>query len=386
MISSLTQPRATLTATLGMLTCLSVMPFAQAADAPPAMPVTVAQPEIRQMAEFDEFTGRFEAYQEVDVRARVSGYLEKIHFEDGQLVDVGDPLFSIDPRPYQALVDVAKAEVARTESQRSLAAQEVTRAKRLVSKKAMSQEELDTRAAALRTAQANIEAAKAALRNAELNLEYTEISAPISGRISDRKIDIGNLIEVGGTQELTTIVSHAPVYFVFDVAESDYLKYQRRMNQKQQDSLTDGTLDVQVRLLDEENFEHTGKLNFIDTRLDQGTSTIRLRAIFEDNANGLLLPGIFGRVQIAVSDVKDTMLVPDKAIMSDMANKIVMTVNEENKIVPKPVQLGDLHDGKRVILSGITAEDRIVIEGLLRARPGATVAPHEEGQTQAAAE
>jgi len=341
----------------------------------PAMPVIVTQPEVREMIEYDEFTGRFQAFQEVDVRARVSGYLEKIHFEDGQFVNEGDLLFSIDPKPYQARVDVAKAELKRVQSELALAEQEVERARRLVKMKAMSQEELDTRTATLNIASANIQSAKAALTTASLDLNYTKIMAPISGRISNRRIDIGNLIQSGGGQVLTSIVSEAPLYFVFDVSEADYLKYQRRILANKQTRIEALGTEVRVRLSDETEFSHTGSLNFIDNQLDSGTSTIRIRATFADSEGGLLLPGMFGRVQIPVSDKKPTMLVPDKAIMSDMANKIVMTVNADNKVVPKPVQIGGLHDGMRVIQSGLSDSDKVVIEGMFRARPGASVVP-----------
>jgi RND family efflux transporter MFP subunit len=361
---------------LGLSTKLS------AADMP-AMPVIVTQPEVKQLIQYDEFTGRFQAYQAVDVRARVSGYLEKIHFEDGELVNVGDLLFSIDPKPFNAAVAVAKAEVKRVETELVLAEQEVERARRLVKMKAMSQEELDTRTATLNIALANIQSAKAALTTALLDLDYTKISAPISGRISNRRIDIGNLIEGGGSQTLTTIVTEKPLYFIFDVSEADYLKYQRRVIAKQQDSMSTSDLNVKVRLLDETEFQHDGQLNFIDNQLDRGTSTIRLRATFEDNADGLLVPGMFGRVQIPVSDKQPTMLIPDKAVLSDMANKIVMTVNADNVVVPKPVQLGELYQGKRIIKSGLTLEDKVVIEGVFRARPGATVVPKFESDTTA---
>jgi RND family efflux transporter MFP subunit len=361
---------------LGLSTKLS------AADMP-AMPVIVTQPEVKQLIQYDEFTGRFQAYQAVDVRARVSGYLEKIHFEDGELVNVGDLLFSIDPKPFNAAVAVAKAEVKRVETELVLAEQEVERARRLVKMKAMSQEELDTRTATLNIALANIQSAKAALTTALLDLDYTKISAPISGRISNRRIDIGNLIEGGGSQTLTTIVTEKPLYFIFDVSEADYLKYQRRVIAKQQDSMSTSDLNVKVRLLDETEFQHDGQLNFIDNQLDRGTSTIRLRATFEDNADGLLVPGMFGRVQIPVSDKQATMLIPDKAVLSDMANKIVMTVNADNVVVPKPVQLGELYQGKRIIKSGLTLEDKVVIEGVFRARPGATVVPKFESDTTA---
>jgi RND family efflux transporter MFP subunit len=345
-----------------------------AAEMPP-MPVIVTQPEVKQLIQYDEFTGRFQAYQQVDVRARVSGYLEKIHFEDGQFVNAGDLLFSIDPKPFQAAVAVARAEVKRVETELVLAEQEVERARRLVKMKAMSQEELDTRTAALNIAIANIQSAKAALTTALLDLDYTEISAPISGRISNRRIDIGNLIESGGGQTLTTIVTEQPLYFIFDVSEADYLNYQRRIIASKQDSMSSSNLEVKVRLLDEKVFEHSGQLNFIDNQLDSGTSTIRLRATFENNANGLLLPGMFGRVQIPVSDKQPTMLIPDKAVLSDMANKVVMTVNADDVVVPKPVVLGDLYQGLRIIKSGLNADDKVVIEGIFRARPGATVIP-----------
>jgi RND family efflux transporter MFP subunit len=348
-----------------------------AVDMPP-MPVIVTQPEMRELVEYDEFTGRFQAFQEVDIRARVSGYLEKIHFKDGQYVNQGDLLFSIDAKPYQATVDVAKAELKRVQSELVLAEQEVNRARRLVKMKAMAQEELDTRTANLNVAYANIESVKAALTTALLNLDYTKITAPISGRISNRRIDIGNLIQDGGGQILTSLVAESPLYFMFDVSEADYLKYQRRLIAENKNSLSDAAIEIKVRLLDEENFTHEGALNFIDNQLDSGTSTIRLRATFSDSKQALLLPGMFGRVQIPVSDMKSTMLLPDKAIMSDMANKVVMTVNEDNIVVPKPVQLGELYQGLRIIKSGLEPTDKVVVEGIFRARPGATVIPKTE--------
>jgi RND family efflux transporter MFP subunit len=352
----------------------------------PPMPVIVAQPEIKELVQYDEFTGRFQAFQEVDVRARVSGYLEKIHFKDGQYIHAGDLLFSIDPKPFQAVVAVARAELQRVETELVLAEQEVERAHRLVKIKAMSQEELDTRTASLNIALANIQSAKAALTTALLDLDYTKISAPISGRISNRRIDIGNLIESGGSQTLTTIVTEQPLYVIFDVSEADYLKYQRRIIANKQDSMSNSELEVNVRLLDETTFQHTGKLNFIDNQLDDGTSTIRLRATIEDNGNGLLVPGMFGRVQIPINEKQATMLIPDKAVLSDMANKIVMTVNADNIVVPKPVQLGALYEGKRIITAGLTTEDKVVIEGIFRARPGATVMPQLASEQAPAAE
>ena len=224
-------------------------------------------------------------------------------------------------------------------------------------------------------ATANIEAAQANFRTAQLDLEYTEVLAPIDGHISNKRIDVGNLIQSGGGQILTSIVSTDPLYFVFDVSESDYLKYQRRLIDKDNDSLNDSNVSVSVRLLDEKDFSHVGVLNFIDNKFDLGTSTIRLRATFTGNAKGLLLPGIFGRVQIPVSDKRATMLIPDQAILADMASKIVMTVNDDNVVVAKPVEVGNLYQGMRIIKSGLSENDKVVVEGIFRARPGAKVMP-----------
>ena len=357
----------------------------EAAVQPPPMPVTVAYPEQRVITEWDEYTGRFEAFQWVEIRARVSGYLQSIHFRDGQFVKQGDLLFTIDPRPFEAAIEAAKAELSRAETQYSLAAQELNRAKRLVAKKAMSQEEVDARNSSMKTSQASIAAARAAIRSAELDLEYSRISAPISGRISSRKIDIGNLIQLGGIQILTTIVTQEPVYFVFDVSESDYLKYMRLHSATGDLTMMKASLQVEVRLLDENEFMHRGQVDFVDTQLDESTGTIRIRAIFENNANGLLLPGIFGRVRLPAGAPAAALLIPDAAILSDMSNKMVMTVDDQGKVVPKKVGLGPIIEGMRVIRSGLNQQDRVITEGLLRARPGATVAPHEhKPQTGAA--
>ncbi len=345
---------------------------------PPAMPVTVAFPEKRTITEWNEFTGRFEASQLVEIRSRVTGYLQEIHFTDGQYIEKGDPLFTLDPRPFEVVIEAAKAELYRAETQYSLAKQELNRAKRLVAKKAISQEQVEERNSRARTSQASIAAAKATIRSAKLDLEYSKITAPISGRISNRKVDIGNLIQLGGVQTLTTIVALNPVYFNFDVSESGYLTYIRRNPSSEKQSVLDENIKVEVKLLDEKDFVHKGKLNFVDTQLDQGTGTIRVRAIFADNANGLLLPGVFGRARVASGEPAPVLLIPDHAVFSDMDSKIVMTVNAEDQVVPKKVTLGPIYEGMRIVRSGITEQDRIITEGLLRARPGSKVAPHEK--------
>jgi RND family efflux transporter MFP subunit len=351
------------------------------ADQPPAMPVIVVHPESRDLIEYDEFTGRFQAFQNVELKARVSGYLEKIHFKDGQQVKAGDLLFSIDPRPYQAMLDEAKADLLSAESEQELARQEVARAEGLVKIKAVSQEQLDIRRSALNVASAQVQAAKASIQTASLQLGYTEIKAPIDGHISYRAVDIGNLIQADGEQVLTNIVSDSPLYFVFNVSETDYLNYQRRAIEKRLGNIDETELAIGIRLLDETDFVHHGVLDFIDNQLDKATSTIRLRALINDNAEGLLVPGIFGRVRIPATEKKPTLLIPDQAVLSDMANKIVLTVNEDNVVVPKPVVLGKLHEGKRVIKSGLELNDKIIIEGIFRAHPGSTVTPQFETET-----
>lgn len=345
---------------------------------PPAMPVTIAHPMKKTITEWDEYTGRFEASQRVEIRSRVSGYLQEIHFKDGQFVEKGDLLFTIDPRPFQAVLEAAQADLARTETQYSLAARELNRAKRLVKKKAMSQEEVDVRNSSVKTSHASIAAAKASVRRAELDLEYSLIKAPISGRISNRKVDVGNLIQLGGIQKLTTLVAQTPVYFVFDVSESDYLKYVRQHPSSNQETMFDQSIQVAVKLLDETSFLHHGSIDFIDTQIDDATGTIRIRATFSDNAGGLLFPGVFGRARIPSGPPAEVLLIPDHAILSDMDKKIVMSVDDQDQVVPKQIKLGSIYEGMRIVRSGLTDQDRVITEGLLRARPGTKVAPHEK--------
>lgn len=377
--------RPLINATLFMLVGLFLSPAIFAADAPPAppaVPVTVVYPEKKEVTEWDEYTGRFVAFERVDIRARVSGYLQDIHFADGERVEKGDLLFSLDPRPFEAAISAAKAEHARAATNLVLAKQELRRAERLVAKKAMSQEELDVRSATMKAREADMEATRSALKIAELDLEYSRISAPIGGLISDNKVDVGNLIDAGGEQVLTSIVAQEPVYFVFDLSESNYLKYKRQRNSIGDDTLVDQTLKVQVRLLDEHEFQHEGRIDFVDTHFDDRTGTIRLRAVFDSNADGLLLPGSFGRVRLPARAPGEVLLIPDTAVMSDMAAKIVMVVDKDNLVQPRKVELGALHQGLRIIRSGISVDDRIITEGLLRVRPGVKVAPQVAGATE----
>ena len=374
--------RQLINASLLMVLGLLISPVILAAEAPPAVPVTVVYPDQKEVTEWDEYTGRFVAFERVDIRARVAGYLQDIHFTDGAWVEKGDLLFSLDPRPFEAVISVAQAEYSRAATNLVLAEQESQRATRLVAQKAMSQEELDVRSAAMKARQADLEVARSALQIAELDLEYSRISAPISGQISNKKVDIGNLIDAGGEQVLTSIVAQQPVYFVFDLSESNYLNYKRQRNALGSDTLVDQTSTVQVRLLDEQKYQHEGQIDFVDTHFDERTGTIRLRALFESNAEGLLLPGSFGRVRLPARTPGLVLLIPDAAVMSDMAEKIVMVVGKDNLVQPRKVELGALYQGLRIIRSGIEVEDRVITEGLLRVRPGVEVAPQVSGAAE----
>jgi multidrug efflux system membrane fusion protein len=345
----------------------------------PAPRVTVARPIAKTIDVWDEYTGRFEALKQVQVRARVAGTLDKINFTDGQLVKEGDLLFVIDPRPFKIAVESAKADVTKAQAQVALASTDAVRAQQLAKSRTITSREVDQRNASLEVAKAQQLAAEAALRNAELNLEWTQVRAPISGRVSDRRVDAGNLIEGGqtGATLLTTIVTLDPIHFVFDASEADYLRYARLSAQGQRPSSRDVKNPVVVRLADESEWKHMGVMDFVDNQLNARSGTIRGRAIFQ-NKDLFLLPGIFGHLRLFGGNVA-AMLIPDSAIVSDQASKIVFTVTPENKIAVKPVQLGQIHEGLRVVLAGLDQNDRIVIDGIANpfVRPGALVAPQD---------
>lgn len=361
--------------------------LAHAQGGPPAMPVTVAQPLAKRITQWDEYSGRFEAVQNVEVRPRVSGFIETIGFKDGSLVKAGDLLFTIDRRPFDIAVESARAEVARASAQVELAETELERGTPLARTGTVTQRDLDQRKANLSVARAALQVAQAAVKSAELNLEWTQVRAPISGRISDRKVDVGNLV-VGGqgvpsATLLTTIVSLDPIHFVFDVSEADYLRYARLFVDKSRPSSRDINNPVRLRLADEKDWTRKGQMDFVDNQLSARSGTLRGRAIF-DNQDQLLTPGVFARLQLFGGEF-DGLLVPDAAILSDQARKIVLAVGEDNVVRPVPVTLGELDDGLRVVRTGLKADDRIIIEGLANpmVRPGAKVAP-QPGQIKAA--
>jgi multidrug efflux system membrane fusion protein len=359
---------------------------ALAQGTPSAPPVQISAPLAQRVTNWDEFTGRFEASEQVDVRARVSGFLDSLHFKDGDLVKKGDLLFTIDPRPYRLAVDAARAEVARAKAQVELAQNEVERAEGLTQNRTITARDVDQRRANLNSAIGTQQGAEANLKTAELNLEWTEVRAPLSGRISNRRVDPGNLIAGGqsGATLLTTIVAVDPIYFTFDASEADYLRYQRQTtNLRSGASREDGTV-AEVRLSDETEWKRRGRIDFVDNALNARSATIRGRVVFP-NADQFLTPGTFGRLRV-FSGEADALLVPDNVVVSDQANKIVLTVGPENKIVPKPVVLGQISGGLRVIRSGLTPQDKVVIGGFANpmVRPGATVTP-QPGEIKLAA-
>jgi len=357
---------------------------AQAPPAPPA--VTVAAPLQREVVEYDEFTGQFAAVEQVELRSRVSGYLQSHHFEEGQIVKKGDLLFVIDPRPFEATLASARAQVAQAEARVDLATRQLARAAELRGRDFVAASTFDERQQEQRVATAAVEIAKAAVRTAELDVEFSRILAPVSGRIGRREVSDGNLVSGGsgsGNTLLTTIVSIDPIYFVFDMSEGDFITYQRAVQSGKLQSTRDA-IPVFARLRDEPDWPREGKLNFIDNQVNRSAGTIRARAVFP-NPDGFLTPGQFGRIRLPGSEPYKALLIPDSAVLTDQSQKIVMTVNAEGVVVPKMVRQGPIYDGLRIIRSGLTPEDRVIINGLVRARPGGKVTP-QPGEIKGAGE
>jgi RND family efflux transporter MFP subunit len=346
------------------------------ADAPPPPPeVTVSKPLVQRLTEWDEFTGRFEPIQQVEIRARVAGYLQEIGFEDGAVVEAGQTLCVIDPRPYQAAVDRAKAQIDMQRAQLTLAELDQERTSRLVTTSAAARATLDDRNAQLAEASASLAGSEAELRQAELDLGFTRVTAPFAGRVSDRRVDVGNL--VSDQTLLTTIVQLDPIYLSFDMSESDFLAYQRASARGELPSTRDNRTIVQAHLVDEEGWPHEGTMSFVDNVVDEGSGTIRGRATFP-NPQGLITPGQFGRIRIPGSPEYDAFLIPDSAIVTDQSRKVVLTVGEDGLVTPKIIRPGPSQPGGlRIVRRGLSPDDRIVINGLIRARPGAKVAPKE---------
>ena len=351
---------------------------AQAAAAPPPPQVDVAQVVAKQVTEFDEFTGRFEAVERVEIRPRVSGYISARNFSEGSEVKKGDVLFVIDPRPYEATFKHAKAQLDQAHSQAVLAKSERERATKLLQSHAISQEEYDSRAASLEQADANVEAAQAALDSAALDLSFTRVTAPISGKISRALVTEGNLVASGQTL-LTTLVSLDPIYVRFDGDEQAYLKYIKiareavAAKEKGNEAGTTGS-PVMVGLANEAGYPHTGVMVFVDNELDATTGTIRGRAKL-DNHDRAFTPGLFARVKLMGSNQYNALLINDSAVGTDQTVRYVLVVGAGNKVEYRPVKLGPIIDGLRVVTDGLKAGETIVVSGLQRVRPGTPVTP-----------
>ena len=354
----------------------------QAGPPPPA--VTVSKPLVKEMEEWSDFTGQFEARESVEVRARVSGYLESVNFTDGQLVKKGDLLFVIEPRPFELALETAKAQLAQAEAQAQLAKVQLERTAQLRKNDYATKETYDERVAQLSIATASRDAALAAVNQAQLNLDYTRVIAPVSGRMGRHEVSVGNLVMGGtsgttGTTLLTTIVSLDPIWLMFNVSEGDGMTYKRLTLKGEVKSVRDvgNPVAVEGQLMDEKEWTLKGAIDFVDNQYDRSSGTIRVRAAFS-NPNLFITPGQFGRVRVPMSQLRPTLLVPDAAVVTDQSVKMLFTVAPDGTVVPKPVELGPVTDDNlRVIRSGITADDVVIINGLLRARPGQKVTPEQ---------
>lgn len=338
------------------------------ADAPAPPTVTVGEPLVRAVTEWDDYTGRFEASQSVEIRPRVTGQLVALHFKDGDIVRKGQLLFTVDPRPFQAALAEAQARAATAASQLALARSEFARAGRLISDEAVSQEEVDSLRAAVRQGEAGVAAAQAMVRQRALDLEFTQVRAPVTGRVSDRRVDVGNLVGANDSL-LTTVLALDPIYFTFDGSEALFLKGQRERRQGGA-----AGQQVEIRLQDEAGYSWKGKVDFTDNAIDPRSGTMRGRATIA-NPDYFLTPGMFGNMRLTGGGVRDALLIPDAAVRTDQARKVVFVVDKSGTVAARPVEAGPQIGGLRVIRSGLNRNDRVVIQGLQFAAPGGKVTP-----------
>ena len=346
---------------------------------PPPVPVSVSQPFVTEIVEWDEYAGRFDAVEAVEIRTRVSGHLTSVLFKDGQTVKKGDLLYVIDPRPFERALELARAELAQAKTKTDNAALDVDRGRPLLERKVLSEKSFDDRANLMRDAQASVKVSEAKVASADLDLSFTRIASPIDGLIGRSLVTPGNWVNAGVISTatmLTSIVRQNPVHIYFDVSENNYLKYKRLMERGVAAGAGQAGNVIEIAMPDETGFPHKGKLDFIDNRLDPGTATLRARAIVENDMK-LFSPGMFARVRIAGSAKYPAILVPDDAIASDQANKYVLVVGEDGMTQRRNITPGPLHNGLRIIREGVKAEDWIVVRGA-RVRPGQKVAAKRE--------
>jgi RND family efflux transporter MFP subunit len=344
-------------------------PEAQEQGGPPPPQVEVAVPLSSQVADWNGYTGRFESVERVEVRARVSGYVKSVNFEDGARVKAGELLFTLDDRPFRAALAQAEAQLAQAKAQAAQAQSDVERSELLAESGAVSQEELERNRTALASAKASVAAAEAGVEAARLDLSFTRVTAPIDGRVSARNVDPGNLVAGGNSAGdiLTTLVRDEELYITFNVSEADYLRYARAEK-------SDGAVKAEARLQDETSFTRPGEVVFADNRMGDTTGSIRVRALI-DNEDGLIRPGMTGEVRINGSAPYSALMVPQTAVQTDGTRRTLFLVNERNEVEAAPVELGPLSGNMQVISGGLESNDRVIVNGLLRARPGATVNP-----------
>jgi RND family efflux transporter MFP subunit len=343
-------------------------------SAPPPPEVVVATPLQRDVVDWDDYTGRFEATQDVEIRPRVTGVVTAIHFRNGQDVSAGQPLFTIDPRPYRAALDQAAAQAARAQAALANASQVTARSRVLAESQAVSREELEKDIATERSAAADLAAARATVATAQLNLSFTQIRAPFAGRVSDRKVSLGSAVRDGETV-LTRVVSIDPIWFAFEGAETFYLKNLRQDQRGERRSSRYAANPIDIQLADESDYRWHGRMEFLDNIVDPGSGTIRARAVVA-NPTRFLTPGMFGRARLLGSGTYKAMLVPDEAIVTDQTRRLVYVVGQGNKVQPRPVELGALVEGLRVVRQGLAPTDLVVVSGIGRLQqPGMTVSP-----------
>jgi len=357
---------------LGLVGCAPAPP-----EAPAPTPVTVSYPVERYVTDYADFTGRIAAVDSVEVRAHVWGYLDKVNFKEGALVTKGDVLFELDPQPYQAVLNQAKAKVVQDEAQLTYDEAEYQRNLNLSRTGAVSRSDLDKTAAARGVDVANIAADKAVVASRQLDLEYTKVLAPVSGRVSRYVVTVGNLVQSGdqaGGTLLTTIVSVDPMYAYFDVDERTVLRVRQLIREGKAKSARETEWPVSLGLASEEGFPHQGTINFVDNQVNPKTGTLRVRGVFP-NKDEALSPGFFARVRVPIGQAHPALLVSDRALDNDQGEKVLYVVNEKDEVVSRPVRLGALHDGLRAIEGGLQPGERVIVNGLQQVQPGVTVAP-----------
>lgn len=371
-LSRATTSTALLALALGSASCRPSAGGPPAAPPPPR--VTVVEAVKKEVVEWDEYTGRLDAKESVEIRARVSGYLDKIHFEEGKMVKAGDLLFTIDRRPYEAEHAVASADMEQAKTRAELAESDFERARKLVETRAISQEDFDTRAKTAAAARSSVKAAEARVTIAKLDLDFTEVRSPIAGRIGRALVTQGNLIIGGtsGTTLLTNVISMDPIYGFADVDEKASLKYRRLAASGKRESAVNTRIPCEMKLPDEEGFPHRGEVDFVDSRINASSGTVNVRAVFP-NKEALLIPGTFFTVRVHGSGKYEAVLIPDRALATDQAQRFVYVVAEGSVAQFRPVKLGPMIDGLRVITEGLKPGEKVILEGIINVRPGAPV-------------